>query len=61
MTAHEAEARLDALCERLAAGAAPDPERDATRAELGALLARVETVLKALAEEHGHLASPLVE
>ena len=52
-------AKLDAACDQLAAGARHDAERDHDRAELGALLGRVEGVLAAVAEEHGHEARPL--
>jgi hypothetical protein len=57
----EARAKLEAVCEKLAAGAHHDAERDKDRAELGALLARVEAVLEALAEEHGHHAQSLFD
>ncbi len=54
-------AKLNAACRQLAAGGGHDPERDLDRDELGALLARVEKVLEALAEEHGHHARPLFD
>lgn len=54
-------AKVDMACEKLAAGACHDAERDKDRAELGTLLARVEVVLEALAEEHGHHARPLFD
>jgi hypothetical protein len=53
-------AKVHAACRQLAAGGGHDPERDQDPAELGALLARVEAVLEALAEEHGHHARPLL-
>ena len=52
-------AKLEAACRQLAAGAHHDAERDHDRTELAAVLARVEAVLEALAEEHGHHARPL--
>ncbi len=57
--AGDAAAKLNAACEQLAMGSHHDAERDHDRAELGILLARVETVLEGLAEEHGHHARPL--
>ncbi|MEA2844545.1 MAG: hypothetical protein QOJ69_2216 [Actinomycetota bacterium] len=58
-TVGDTAAKLNVACEQLAAGSAHDAERDHDRAELGALLVRVERVLEALAEEHGHHARPL--
>lgn len=57
----DAAAKLEEACRKLAVGAHHDAERDHDRAELGALLARVESVLEALAEEHGHHARPLFD
>jgi hypothetical protein len=53
------EGDLDAACRQVAPGADHDPARDKDRSELAALLVRVEAVLEALAEEHGHEARPL--
>ncbi|MDQ4070152.1 MAG: potassium channel family protein [Actinomycetota bacterium] len=54
------EARMTALLGRLGASEDGQGEGDPARAELGALLARAERVMEAVAEEHGHQARPLL-
>jgi hypothetical protein len=50
--------RMDAACTRFAGGRT-DERPEADRADLGRLVARVERVLEAVAEEHGHTSRPL--
>jgi Ion channel len=54
----EAADRMDVACGQLAGGS-PDHRPEVARPDLGPLVARVERVLEALAEEHGHSSRPL--